>query len=148
MKYYHTKSKVRNMNNLVSNVNVNKILRFSYPSVMLQQMLSRPLRDNYVFWGGKLIQKHLGPSFLIVQTSFWFLEANKLKKWMYLFLFLRPVIHSVKLPPMYYVQFSLKLPNKLVTFYNVKNRSWLNHERIQKFVVSLVSSLNNKLTLF
>ena len=68
------------MNNLVSNVSVNKILRFSYPSVMLQQMLSRPLRDNYVFWGGKLIQKHLGPSFLIVETSCWFLEANKLKK--------------------------------------------------------------------
>ena len=47
MKYYHTKSKD-------SNVNVNKILKFSSPSVMLQQMLSRPLRDNHVFWGWQI----------------------------------------------------------------------------------------------
>ena len=69
------------MSNLVSNVYVNKILRFSSPSIIPQQILSRPLRgDHNVLGGGKLIQKNLRHSFLIVETLFWFLEANKLKK--------------------------------------------------------------------
>ena len=68
------------MNNLVSNVNVNKTLRFSSPSIIPQQILSRPLRgDHNVLGGGKSIQKNLRHSFLIVETLFWFLEANKLK---------------------------------------------------------------------
>ena len=116
------------MNNLVFNVNVNKILRFSSRSIISQQILSRPLRgDHNVLGGSKLIQKNLRHSFLIVETLFWFIDANKLKKWMYLSLFQRPAIHSVKLPRMYFAQFSVKLPNKLFTFYLVKNLSWLNH---------------------
>ena len=69
------------MNNLVSNVNVKKNIE------ILKSFCHAPTNafkvsksDCNVFGGGKLIKKNLRPSFLIVETLFWFLEANKLKK--------------------------------------------------------------------